>query len=122
MKPHSRAPEQDDLLRPRLTEMIDACRELVKLASPIDWEFFEQEWAGFLPSTTGRPASSPRLVAGLMYLQRAFKLPEQAVIARWIENPYYQHFTGETFFQHRPSIDPSSLVRWRKMIGEEGVE
>ena len=32
------------------------------------------------------------------------------------------HFTGETFFQHRPPIDPSSLTRWRGRIGEEGVE
>ena len=27
-----------------------------------------------------------------------------------------------TFFQHRLPIDPSSLVRWRKRIGEEGME
>ncbi|RWR25505.1 IS5 family transposase [Sinirhodobacter populi] len=122
MKPHSRAPEQADLLRPRLVDMIDPRHELVKLAGLIDWEFFEREWSGFFPSTTGRPATSPRLVAGLMYLQHAFKLSDEAVIARWVENPYYQHFTGETFFQHRLPIDPSSLVRWRKRIGEEGVE
>ncbi len=122
MKPHSRAPEQDDLLRPRLVDMIDPRHELVKLTALIDWEFFEREWAGFFPSTTGRPATSPRLVAGLMYLQHAFKLSDEAVVARWVENPYYQHFTGETFFQHRFPIDPSSLVRWRKRIGEEGAE
>lgn len=122
MKPHSRAPEQDDLLRPRLLDMIDPRHELVKLADLIDWEFFEREWAGFFPSATGRPATSPRLIAGLMYLQHAFKLSDEAVVARWVENPYYQHFTGERFFQHRPPIDPSSLVRWRKRIGEEGVE
>jgi len=29
MKPRSRAPEQDDLLRPRLTDMIDMRHELV---------------------------------------------------------------------------------------------
>ncbi len=122
MKPHSRTPEQDDLLRPRLVEMIDPRHELVKLADLIDWEFFEREWAGFFPSATGRPATSPRLIAGLMYLQHAFNLSDEAVVARWVENPYYQHFTGERFFQHRPPIDPSSLVRWRKRIGEEGVE
>lgn len=43
-------------------------------------------------------------------------------MARWVENPYYQHLTGEVFFQHRPPIDPSSLTRWRGRIGEEGVE
>ncbi|WP_128253367.1 IS5 family transposase [Falsirhodobacter deserti] len=122
MKPRSRAPEQDDLLRPRLVDMIDPRHELVKLEALIDWEFFEREWAGFFPSATGRPATSPRLIAGLMYLQHAFNLSDEAVVARWVENPYYQHFTGETFFQHRPPIDPSSLVRWRKRIGEEGVE
>jgi hypothetical protein len=36
--------------------------------------------------------------------------------------PDCQHFTGETFFQHRPPIDPSSLTRWRNRIGEAGVE
>lgn len=122
MKPLSRLPEQDDLLRPRLVELIDARHGLVKLAALIDWEFFEQEWAGFFPSHRGRPATSPRLIAGLMYLQHAFNLSDEAVIARWVENPYYQHFTGETFFQHHPPIDPSSMSRWRKRIGEEGVE
>jgi transposase, IS5 family len=122
MKAKPRQPEQDDLLRPRLTNMIDMRHELVKLAALIDWEFFEREWAGFFPSDKGRPATPSRLVAGLLYLQHAFRLSDDAVVARWVENPYYQHFTGETFFQHRPPIDPSSLTRWRNRIGEEGVE
>ena len=94
----------------------------MSLTALIDWEVFEREWAGFFPSTTGRPATPPRLVAGLLYLQHAFRLSDEAIVARWVENPYYQHFTGETFFQHKFPIDPSSLTRWRKRIGEEGVE
>ena len=39
-----------------------------------------------------------------------------------MENPYFQHFTGETFFQHRLPLHPSSLSRWRNRIGEEGAE
>lgn len=122
MKPKARGPEQDDLLRPRLTDIIDMRHELVKLAALIDWEFFEAEWAGFFPSHTGRPATSPRLVAGLFYLQHTYRLSDEAVVARWVENPCYQHLCGETFFQHRFPLDPSSLTRWRKRIGEEGVE
>ncbi len=122
MKHRPRAEEQDDLLRPRLVDMIDPRHELVKLAGLIDWEVFEREWAGFFPSHKGRPATPPRLVAGLLYLQHACRLSDEAVVARWVENPYYQHLTGETFFQHRPPIDPSSLTRWRGRIGEEGVE
>jgi transposase, IS5 family len=122
MKHRPRLPEQDDLLRPRLADMIDQRHELVKLAALIDWEVFEREWAGFFPSGKGRPATEPRLVAGLLYLQHAYRLSDEAVVARWVENPYYQHLTGETFFQHKLPIDPSSLTRWRGRIGEEGVE
>jgi IS5 family transposase len=123
MKHRPRAWEQDDLLRPRLTDMIDPRHELMKLAGLIDWEVFEREWAEFFPSHRGRPAAEPRLVAGLLYLQHAYRLSDEAlVVARWVENPCYQHFTGQTFFQHRLPIDPSSLTHWRKRIGEEGVE
>ncbi len=119
MKHRPRPPEQNDLFRPRRVDMIDlrhelVAHELVALAALIDWDFFEREWAGFFPSTTCRPATSPRLVAGLLYLQHAFRLSDEAVVARWVENPYFQHFTGETFFQHRPPIYPTSLTRWRK--------
>ena len=96
--------------------------ELVKLAALIDWEVFEREWAGLFPSSVGRPATPTRLVAGLFYLQHAFRLSDEAVVARWAENPYWQHFCGETFFQHRLPIDASSMTRWRNRIGEEGVE
>jgi IS5 family transposase len=65
MKPNSRGPEQDYLLRPCLTDMIDMRHEPVKLASLIDWEFFEAEWADFFQSHTGRP-EAPRLMAGLL--------------------------------------------------------
>ncbi len=57
-----------------------------------------------------------------MYLQHAYGLSDEAVLASWVENPYFQHFTGETVFQHRPPIHPSWLSRWRGRIGEEGVE
>ena len=101
MKPGKPAPDQDDLLRARLVEMIDMRHELVKLEALIDRDIFEREWLGLFPSHTGRPATPPRLVAGLCSLQHAFALSDEAVVARWAENPYWQHFCGETFF--RPS-------------------
>ncbi|CAJ0780447.1 hypothetical protein R8510_04745 [Ralstonia chuxiongensis] len=33
-----------------------------------------------------------------------------------------QVFTGETYLQNEPPIDPSSLTRWRRRLGEAGVE
>jgi IS5 family transposase len=122
MKHRPRSPEHADPTRPRLVDMIDGRHELVRLAALIDWAWFEEHWAGFFPSPEGRPALPPRLVAGLMYLQHAHGLSDEAVLARWVENPYYQHFTGEVFFQHQLPLHPSSLSRWRNRIGEEGVE
>ena len=87
MKPKSGGPEQDDLLRPRLTDMIDTRHELVKLGALIDWDFFETEWVGFFASHTGRPATSPRLVAGLLYLQHTYRLSDEAVVARLVGEP-----------------------------------
>ena len=66
MKAKPKGPEQDDLFRARLVEIIDMHHELVKLAALIDWEFFKREWAGFFPSEAGRPATPSRLVAGLL--------------------------------------------------------
>ncbi len=40
----------------------------------------------------------------------------------WVENPYWQVFTGETYLQTEPPIDPSSLTRWRARLGEAGLE
>ena len=57
MKHRDRVPEQDDLLRPRLVDMIDMRHELVKLADLIDWEWFERAWAGFFPSASGQVVS-----------------------------------------------------------------
>ena len=71
MKPGKPAPDQDDLLRARLVEMIDMRHELVKLEALLDRDIFEREWLGFFPSHTVRPATLPRLVAGLCYLQHA---------------------------------------------------
>jgi IS5 family transposase len=60
--------------------------------------------------------------AGLLYLQHAFDLSDEEVVWQWVENPYWQVFTGETLLQTEPPIDPSSLTRWRKRLGEAGVE
>lgn len=39
-----------------------------------------------------------------------------------MENPYYQFFCGEEFFQHRLVLDRSSLIRWRQRMGEERLQ
>ena len=122
MGPKPRTPENNDLFRQRLDELVNLSHPLVQLVQHIDWSVFEDGWGGFFPSHRGRPATRPRLVAGLLYLQHTFALSDEAVVWGWVENPYWQLFCGETWFQHQPPIDPSSLTRWRQRIGAEGME
>jgi IS5 family transposase len=61
-------------------------------------------------------------MVGLSYLQHTFNLSDEAVVQRWIENPYWQWFCGCEYFQHELPCDPSSLTRWRKRLGPEGLE
>jgi IS5 family transposase len=46
-------------------------------------------------------------------------LSDEALCARWLENPYYQFFCGEESFQHRLPFERASLSRWRQRLGEE---
>jgi IS5 family transposase len=41
---------------------------------------------------------------------------------QWVENPCWQHFSGERYFHHRVPVDASSLMRRRQRLGEAGAE
>lgn len=122
MGPKIMRPTSGKLFERELGGMIDVDHPLVKLADLIDWCEFEQSWSGLFPSKRGRPATSTRLIAGLLYLQHTQGYSDEALLKAWVENPYMQYFCGQTHFQHRVPIDPSSMTRWRKRIGESGVE
>jgi len=121
MGPKPRVTERDFFRQP-LLEQINLKHPLVRLAGLIDWGRLGTAMSESFVSRAGRPATSPRLIAGPLYLQHALDLSDEEVVWQWVENPYWQVFTGETFLQTEPPIDPSSLTRWRKRLGEAGVE
>jgi IS5 family transposase len=47
---------------------------------------------------------------------------DEAFVDRWIENPYWQYFCGETYFQFEKPFDPSDFVHFRKRLGTDGAE
>jgi IS5 family transposase len=95
---------------------------LVLLGQYIDWESFEATLGGSYHPTQGAPGISTRLMVALHYLKYQTDLSDEDVVAAWVENPYWQHFSGERNFQHSMPIDPSSMTRWRKRLGEAGAE
>ena len=51
-----------------------------------------------------------------------FNLGDATVVARWVENPYWQFLSGFEDFQWRLPCDPSDLVYFRQRIGEAGAQ
>jgi hypothetical protein len=113
---------QTDLLRSRLDAIIDMDHALVKLSRTIDWSFLEQRLGAVYQDKPGRPPLPTRLMAGLAVLKHTYDLSDEVLCERWVENPYYQFFCGEEFFQHRLVFDRSSLTRWRQRMGEEKLQ
>jgi transposase, IS5 family len=119
MKPGKQAPtDAQDLFRARLDQIINPRHELVLLAARIDWGWLDAEIAGCF-AETGRPGVPARFMLGLMILKEVHNLSDEEVCARWVESPYFQHFTGEEFFQHAFPHERSSLSHWRKRIGDK---
>lgn len=138
----------DDFFRARLDQMIDLRHPLAVLARRLPWAQIETalapalahtdrsgrvvegddlfgttlEIAGAGISAAGRPRLPIRLMASLLYLKHAFNLSDEEVVDRWAENVVWQYFSGLEYYEHRLPCDATQVGRFRKAIGEAGVE
>ncbi len=110
-----------DLFRPALDEIIDPGHLLVRLAGELDWNRLEGSIRSVCRPGPGQPPLASRLVAGLFVLKRIHGLSDEALCARWLENPYDQYFCGEQHFRRRLPLDRSSMARWRRRLGEDEI-
>lgn len=113
--------DQLDAFRPRLDTLLSRQHELVQLAEEIDWTWIEEQLAGYY-AETGRPSVAIRTMVGILLLKYLFNESDESVLDRWVENPYWQYFTGEQFFQHEPPFDSTDFPKFRRRIGQEGME
>ena len=105
-----------------LESFIDMNHELVLLSKQIDWSAVESDFAEYYCADNGRPSVPIRTMVGMMLLKNIYNLSDEGVVARWLENPYMQYFTGEKVFRKRPPINPVDMTKFRKRIGEHGAE
>ena len=94
-----------DLFRHRLEHILDQRHELFRLSALIDWHEFDAAFGKLYCADNGSPAKATRLMVGLQYLKHMYGLSDDAVVKRWVENPYWQYFCGEDYFQHQLPID-----------------
>ena len=122
MKPKQINHTQGRLFQQRLSFQLNLSHELIQLSKLIDWEFFEKEFAGLFKENQGASAKPIRLVVGIIMLQQMNGYSDEGAIDEWVENPYWQFFCGYDYLEWQKPIDPSSLTRWRKRLGENGIE
>jgi transposase, IS5 family len=124
MKP--KRPEQAEsqlrLDAKRLETFLDMRHPLIAVGNRMDWGYFEQALSEEFSARGGPKASPVRLIVGLMFLKHSENLSDEALIEKWVENPYWQYFCGFEYFQHKPPCDPTMMTRWRKRMGEEVVK
>lgn len=104
-----------------LERFINLNHELCILSTKIDWDLVEEDFS-FYYSEIGRPSVPIRRMIGLLLLKHIYNLSDEAIVDRWIENPYWQYFTGEKVFQTDKPFDPTEFIHFRNRIGKEGAE
>ena len=120
MKPKPR-PNSDQLalFQAHFDQLLNPDHPLVVLANKILWPRFDVALADCYCPDNGAPGKSLRLMIGLHYLKHAFNESDESVVARWVENPYWQYFCGFTTMQHELPLHPTALVKWRQRVGAE---
>lgn len=106
----------------RLEDILDKSHALYQLANRLNWDYLVEQLGPYYAEGPGRPEIPIRVVAGLHYLKYLENESDESVIEKFCENPYWQYFCGFETFQHKLPCHPTTLVKWRKRVGEKGIE
>jgi transposase, IS5 family len=104
-----------------LVHFIDPNHELCRLVRNADWANVEKELAVYY-SPKGAPSVPIRIMVGLILLKQVYHYSDKSALLHWVENPYWQYFCGETYFQHKAPFYFSDFSHFRKRIGKDGIE
>ncbi len=122
MKPKAQPRDTFELFQAHFDQWLDPDHELIVLAKQIDWPGLDAAFVDPYSPDLGAPAKAIRLMVGLHYLKYAFNESDESVVARWVENPYWQYFCGYTHMQHECPVHPTSMTKWRNRVGAERLE
>jgi transposase, IS5 family len=137
-----------DFFRSRIDAMINLNDPLAVLATRLPWAQIEEAIAakfehqnrvgqvlqsedmfgttqtvvGAGRSNAGRPKLPIRLMVSLLYLKNSANLSDEELVVRWSENIVWQYFSGMDYFEHRLPCDATQIGRFRRALGEDGLE
>jgi len=108
MKPKPQPSDAFELFQAHFDQLLNPKHELILLASKINWSGLEAAFVDTYCPDIGAPAKAVRLMVGLHCLKYALNESDESVVARWVENPYWQYFCGYTHMQHEWSTSSTA--------------
>ena len=112
---------QKTLFEIELDDLIDSGHPLAEMAQRIGWESTIGHFETYFCAANGQPGLPIRLQVGLQLIKQMYGLSDVEVLHRWVENPYWQYLCGEQVFRRELPMDETTLLRFRKRIGEESA-
>lgn len=86
MRPSKPDTPNGDLFRSLLEAIIDPEHELIRLATLIEWERFDDAFGPFYHEVKGRRGLPTRLMAGLHFLKHMKGPSDEEICAAWLRH------------------------------------
>lgn len=101
---------------------LDENHELIKIAKAIDWTSLSDKLAQFYCPDNGRPTKPARAKVGLLILKHLYRFSDDDLIDMLKRDIYAQYLCDISLKEAKDFINPSTLSKFRKQIGLEGVK
>ena len=100
-----------EIFKVRLEEIINKEHPLVKLTETINWKNLEEKMSKKYSEKMGAPGKEIRLMVGLQYLKYMYNESDEMIVRKFVENPYYQYFCGNEYFEHSQPDDDEEKAK-----------
>jgi transposase, IS5 family len=101
---------------------VDENHELIKIAKAIDWVSVSEKLSRFYCADNGRPAKPSRAKVGLLILKHLYRYSDVELADLIKRDIYAQYLCDVSLKEAKNFINPSTLSKFRKQIGVEGVK
>ncbi|MBL7132108.1 MAG: IS5 family transposase [Candidatus Omnitrophica bacterium] len=101
---------------------VDENHELIRIAKTIDWLNLSNKLSGFYCADNGRRSKPSRAKVGLHIIKHLYQKSDADVVDLLKRDIYIQYLCNISPREAKEFIDPSSLSKFRKQIGIEGIK
>jgi len=95
---------------------LDMDDEIIKVTNSIDWDLFGENEKVFKSGFT--PMQPLRRIFGFLILEEILNLSGNSLLRQWKMIPYYQYFTGESWFHWDLPISTDEIENCRRCLSE----